>query len=421
MRMAGLRFDCSARQNAILWKNPYIRFMKQELPFAVALLAIGCLLLVTQFPFASNAEKAGIQQGFRHKTTAEDATEAGSGEPDEISPPSSFVTAASYQQSLEGEDAPSQTGENPEGLTTSDTPEGDPIASTKSAKTQVSVSSAANSSLIHAHPQAYLPTSVEADEASRVLLQGLIQRIRAGGSFAQPVLLQGKMFDSLVSANGRLVEKGQLSGKFRLELQFNNGFHLLQLSDGRFVYRLQSSQWENEFEFIDVAKIKSRSEQVANQGNRKVSFGLGNGGLAGLLDQFATQFQFSEPEFRADQTVAIHGSWNPVKLSKLLQENEDQKTNSIRWEQIPDQIPHCIEVVIASTVDGVQFVKRISLLKFRVEPEFHTELVMSISLDTPQVMDDSSDALFLIDSQNLETTDRTNQYIARLEEMRKQR
>ena len=38
----------SARHNAILWKNPYIQFMKQELLFAVALLAAGCLLCFSQ-------------------------------------------------------------------------------------------------------------------------------------------------------------------------------------------------------------------------------------------------------------------------------------------------------------------------------------------------------------------------------------
>ncbi len=45
----------SARHNTILWKNPHIRFMKQELPLAVALLAAGSLLWLTQLAEPANS------------------------------------------------------------------------------------------------------------------------------------------------------------------------------------------------------------------------------------------------------------------------------------------------------------------------------------------------------------------------------
>ena len=39
-------FVCSALHNAILWKNPHIRFMKLELPLALGLLSLGCWLFI---------------------------------------------------------------------------------------------------------------------------------------------------------------------------------------------------------------------------------------------------------------------------------------------------------------------------------------------------------------------------------------
>lgn len=51
--------SCSARQNRILSKIPTSRFMKQELPIAIALLATGLLLWITKSASTSDAMAAG--------------------------------------------------------------------------------------------------------------------------------------------------------------------------------------------------------------------------------------------------------------------------------------------------------------------------------------------------------------------------
>ena len=201
--------------------------MKQELPIAVGLLAIGSLLWLSE-SWTANTQSQAIEN--QNTTT----TSVSAVQP-------SFVQQAAYQaETVSGDQLPSKPV-NPL-IAEKDALDGEAIrthdfslpvkdfATDSRFQTSTKLSTA---DFLHAAP----------DPRSAEFLTGTCRRIANSNPFGMSIKLTGHLFDQNTVANGQYFQMGQGSHRSRLELEFQSGpgvANSFQLCDGRFVYRLQS-------------------------------------------------------------------------------------------------------------------------------------------------------------------------------------
>ena len=385
--------------------------MKQELPIAVGLLAIGGLLWLSG-SWAGNAES----QVFETQRTASN-TES-----------QSFIQQATYQ----AETSPSrQLPSKPD----------NPLIAEKDALDEETIGPqdfslpvkdfAADSQtqsgytfsaadFLHAAP----------DPRSAEFLTGTSRRIANSIPFGMSIKLTGSLFDQNTSASGQYFQMGQGSHRSRLELEFQAGVGVansFQLCDGRFVFRLQTFGGKQQFEFIDLNRF---NEQTTANATFSPSNWIATGGLASLLEQLNQGFNFGAPKqiTTADQTqlTIIRGCWNERALRHTLgnqagtvfpDKPKIRSRNAIPWGSIPPQLPHGIEVVFSNDAMLGEFPREIRYLKFASNPEggaMRLEPMMTLQFSRPVETDQLAENMFVIRSRDIESVDTTDLYLAQV-------
>ena len=284
---------CSARHNGFLWKNPYIRFMKLELPFALILLAGGCYLWTWQSGKA--VRPTNTTQPAKPTTTTKS--------------PTTFAAASTLK-----------SHEN-----TSPTPA---MARVKHDLDASKLLSAAAKNLTNSPP-----------------IQSLAR-------------LEVEMFQQHVRTEGRYLQQGQGSGKTRLEFRYPTGQSssaqeigkLTQICDGQYYYRIN--------EFAGKRELASANlEEVARLGLQPLGIQpttwMQTGGLASLMEHLAVSFDFDPPvetEISNIPAVLLRGTWKLGVLKHVLAEQVEQKwlEAPVRWDRLPPQLPHMVEIYLAA-------------------------------------------------------------------------
>jgi len=410
-------FFSSALANAFLWKNPHIRFMKQELTFAVVLLAIGCLLWGSGSKAISPAQQA-------NKPIIDPSQVASSGRFDTRH----SVIQASFQQST---------------VTEGQIPVQPQLA--QLSQPQIAPTAQSNQSNSQAKNPAPLPSTngyrhATSNLASIELLAQAAREAADAQPFGSKLNLKARVFEQDVIASGDYYQMGQGSHKTKLELTFDQmpgSPKLLQLCDGRFVYTIHSTGDTNggvgnvtpqqqSLEFVDLLRVKeAAAEARAGNLDRFSPTGwVATGGIASLLQHLASGFNLGQPESldRNSDQILIRGGWDENALRGIVfdLDNRTKLGSPIQWDQVPKHLPHAIELVLTRNANRTYFPSQITFLRFGTKDDQATiEPSISLTFSPPKPLLNLSDGFFVIDSSNLEPTDATDRYIARIKSFRK--
>ncbi|MFT5301432.1 MAG: hypothetical protein ACI87E_001488 [Mariniblastus sp.] len=422
----------SARHNAILWKNPHIPFMKQELPFAVALLAAGCLLWFSQSTESSKSsgDQTGASTGssqvagdLAQPPQNVDSANSGRQRVKDLAADSSFNARASYQDAVASENSDSTM------LTTDET-----AVSAEAAK-QPNAKSPANRFVFSV-----------SNQQSITFLAATAKQVADSQPLTSTLQMTGNMYGEVVSATGSYYQMGQGTSKSRIDLSFGmlpNSPRVFQLCDGRFVYKLQTEGADRKFEFVDLLRVSEKAGE--RSGGISPTGWVASGGIASLFQHLASAFNFGPPEFGNDSTVTLRGSWDENVLRRILGsgsiafEPRDSPFNASDWSQVPAQLPHAVELIFERHPQFGYFPKQISFLKFELPgrkriprnkkvksspdgaglPGPIPTVTLAFSATQSLTVDSNSptgitDRFFVIDSSNLESVDLTDEYIARI-------
>ena len=406
--------------------------MKQELPLAVALLAIGCLLWFARFQ--------STDFGFTPAKTEAIATSkpnlVGSTQADSLKSPakpksrhgkdinrgivlqnSSSVVPVSYQEDV---------------VDTSNIPP--TPASNGAAKLDLNASPTNEVSFAGLH-QGYRSTTQNLSQVNRTnqLLRQTAKALEESKPFGTTVELTGNMFERSFKGTAQYYQMGQGSGKVRVELQFANASQShtsVHLCDGRFVYNIHSHGNAHELEFVDVQRV----ELTGQKRNVNQIGMISTGGMSGVLRQLANSFDLvpvdASTVSESNAEVVLRGSWSRSQLSKLLprllksrdkgnDETKNTERQLIPWKDFPGQLPHAVEVILGRDDAIGLFPQAIRYYQFdesRDQPgRIQTRLQLSTRFGPIEIIEELKDKYFVIDSRNLESTDSTDHYIARLE------
>jgi hypothetical protein len=382
--------------------------MKQELPFAVALLAAGCLLWFSQSPESAKSQPLA----------SVDSAESINGQPStagNATVDSEFNSSKVVQATFLDDDSNQDQG------------------SANSEKAQEILTGFRD-------PTAFIHEKSNAQ--SLEVLANTAIRIADSQPLSSSIQVTGNMFDEVVSATGTYYQMGQGTSKSRMELNFGmlpNSPRVFQLCDGRFVYKIQSEGDQRTFEFVDLMKIRESSGETG-VGISPTGW-VATGGIASLFQHLASAFNFGPIEIMSDSQIVLRGSWDEEALRQILKSDKsnqavlDSPMNSEDWTAVPPQIPHAVELVLRKDSQLGYFPKRVSFMKFSTDSGKRAGAPENLQSGLGQVRptvtlefsprqqlanrDGSpiSDQFFVIDSSNLESVDLTRQYIARIESL----
>jgi len=390
--------------------------MKQELTFAVVLLAIGCLLWVSGSKAISQAQQA-------NKPIVSPSQIASSERFDN----SHSVVQASFQQSTVTNGQTSVQNQLPH-----------------LPQPQTAPAARSNHSNSQARNPAPLPSTTgyrhaTSNRASVELLAQTAKEAADSQPFGLKLNLKARVFEQDVIASGDYYQMGQGSHKTKLELTFDQmpgNPKLLQLCDGRFVYTIHSTGGTNDgagnvtplqqsLEFIDLLRVKEAANETrgGNLDRFSPTGWVATGGIASLLQHLASGFNLGQPESldHNSDRILIRGGWDENALRRIVfdLDNKTKLGSPIQWDQVPKHLPHAIELVLTRNANQTYFPNQITFLRFETKDDQAT-IVPSISLtfSPPQPLMNLSDGFFVIDSSNLEPTDATDRYIARIKSFR---
>jgi hypothetical protein len=374
--------------------------MKQELPFAVVLLAAGCLLWFWQ----SDREKPPVSPIASLESVADSLPNAGT-EDFETTP--SGVIHADFQTEFFGMAEPDSRQISSEieipGLNLEMFADQTPCS-----------------------PSAFIHE--QTDGKSVQMMSQIAQRLTASQPFCLKLRLSGNLFGTSVSASGNYAQMGQGSHKSRIELKYGsepNAPTVFQLCDGRFVYNLQTSPMPHSakgkkqtFEFVDLHRVRESAGEPET-GVTPTGW-VATGGISSLFQHLASAFNFGSSEQTDDSTVVLRGSWDQSSLQTVLFDplnGESKLGSSIDWEEVPPQLPHAVELVLKQNADFLYFPTKITFLQFakQQDDQYVLNPVVTLLLSDPQPLGAVADRFFVIDSSNLTPIDTTDGYIARIE------
>ena len=388
--------------------------MKQELTFAVILLAIGCLF------WASGSKRISQPlQAVNYKPIADQSQLSSAHHQDN----NHLVVQASFQQ---------PTVIDRQNLTAAP-----PIAPPSPATSNQSNSPPRNSTQYISNTSGYLHAS--SNSSAVQLLAKAAKEVANSKPFRLKLNLKARVFEQDVIANGDYYQQGQGSHKTKIELTFDQmagSPKLLQLCDGRFVYTIHSTGGINgatgistpsqqTLEFVDLLRVKEAAGETdaGNLDSFSPTNWVATGGIASLLQHLASGFNFGQPESLDGNSnqVLIRGGWDENVLRGIVYDldNKIELGSPIQWDQVPKHIPHAIELVLTRNANQTYFPNQITFLRFGIKEGIATiEPSMSMTFSPPQPLMNLSEGFFVIDSSNLEPTDATDRYIARIESFR---
>ena len=255
-----------------------------------------------------------------------------------------------------------------------------------------------------------------------------------GPAFESAVQLRVNLFGEPIVGAGTYSQAGQGSGQTRATLQFRMldqldsqpQQSLVSICDGRFIYRLHQNliDGQRSLEFYDLTEI-----QRAGGSQRLIAAAipigpgqLMTGGVAGLLKQLSEQFEFTsiatDPTVSANQNVhTLRGTWKPPQLHRLLQNHPDSDNQRAKtWDQLPANLPHAVEIVLAETELAGLFPKRVIFYQFTTKRRVtKARPIVAFQFADPRPIPNHSPDLFVMKSDDLEATDVTQQYLSRLQ------
>lgn len=373
--------------------------MKQELPIASGLLALGALLC--WFPFSSAKAPASNPTSEASIQQQDDAVRSGGAE--RRSPSAASRDDQSWVDS---------SAERP----------------TLGANATNKPADSTGFGLSTAYKVSETPASYwhrVSDPRAVNWLNRVAAQSRQSPPLGTSIDLTAQLFNQTLKANGKYFQSGQGRGQARLELKFGtqeNAPTIYHMCDGRFIYHLESLGGEPNFNFVDLKRIEQAGDARHPAGQPWIA----TGELAGFYSQLINAFNFGSPTLKDDGTVVIRGCWKQDRLARLLPQlvdetakKDQQLPSNIDWSQLPPQLPHGVQLVFRPSKVVAYFPAQFSFVQFESDnhESLTTKVMLEIQWNRPQTIAAMNDRMFVIDSRNIESNDVTDHYLARIEEV----
>jgi hypothetical protein len=401
----------SARHNTILWKNPHIRFMKQELPLAVALLAAGSLLWLTQL--AEPADSSGVvldsNVSINESIQREQAAKR---QMPRLTDPNIALPIRVYRDRglLEEDTNSGNSGNSQVALITYE----EEIPST--------VWQEETSSVVRKRSATKKSWANPNQSPLRFLLD-VSNSLANSMPFEVNVSMSGTIFDQKVEAVGTYYQMGQGTQKSSLALKFandSNPVSIHQLCDGNIVFKLQEFSHnglvdrKDTLEFVNLDVLR---ESMADTTSALIPTGwVASGGIACTIRHLSAAFDFEEKKRQSNGDVLLRGVLNAKTVAKLT--GKTSLTEEPDWGALPSHFPHTVELVLGvdSTLSYVP--RRMSFSRFpNRESQMTNKELINIGFSRFQVLTDLSDDSFRAKYIDVEKVDVTADYIARMKKI----
>lgn len=247
-----------------------------------------------------------------------------------------------------------------------------------------------------------------------ILLAQAAKKLELSPPIACKSRCQIHLFGQTLVGEGNYYQKGEGSGLTRLEISYDISpeltFESTQVCDGKFYYWIQNLGDDRTIEFIDLQRL-----QTGSSGNGSLpSEWFARSGTAGLLRNLSAAFEFEEPlptKLGENDMLLLKGKWKRKALENILhgQISQDEEA-PIRWDQIPGQLPHSVEVHLGTDDFLHLFPYRISFYKFDKNGNRDESPTMTLELYKVQKLAKLPDELFQVDSDGSQQIDLSGNY-----------
>ena len=231
------------------------------------------------------------------------------------------------------------------------------------------------------------------------------------------------LFQQPLVANGRYYQQGQGTTKARLDFAHGTGenaIKITQLCDGRFNFSKQTIGTTKRLESLDLEKLAEASQPEAGSmvtpGNP-----LSIGSVSSLMQNLSRWFDFDAPvqtELGGIAMLSVKGHWKPQVLKAFVGDLIDAKflEPKINWNEIPPQIPHSVEVTLGNDQFLPLFPYRIVFLQHGTNTHPDDRQVLQLELFEVGKLNQLSDQVFNIDSEDAQPIDTTERYVQRIQQ-----
>ena len=231
--------------------------------------------------------------------------------------------------------------------------------------------------------------------------------------------LSVNLFDQQIVAEGRYIQAGQGSKRARLEFDFGDLHHpktILQICNGRFYYRFERLDAKPALQLADLSKVSDADRHllIANPATW-----MATGGLSSLLESLANNFDLTtagESMIAGTPVIIIRGHWKQDRIRRLLVGQVDDLFigEQLRWDKLPEHLPHSVEVTLGNDDYFPLFPYRISFFRER-KLDRGNEQVKIVTMELYKLTRhvDLPDELFQVES-GLAPTDLTRELVDRI-------
>ncbi len=294
-----------------------------------------------------------------------------------------------------------------------------------------------------------------ADPDARQLVVDAAESLTDSMPFTSRVRFETRMFENEFNASGSYAHQGQGTRKSKLELfsgATSNVSRLTQICDGRFCYRIfatgkttptaaesepgssdSGAERAGSIKQIEVVDL-DRLHKAANAGRLPPSRSAGSpggwmatGGLSSLLEHLSRSFKFA-PAYHSRlgdvETLVVRGVWDETMLRTSLagQIESELLVPEINWMNLPDQVPHAVELTFGADDFFHLFPYRIAFLRFDPSqrdsrqgvPDQPMTTIAMLELYDVTRLNSMDDSVFQIDLADVQANDMTAKYVAQM-------
>lgn len=259
------------------------------------------------------------------------------------------------------------------------------------------------------------------DLVTQQKLHGLAQSLSRSPAFAARTQMQCEFFGISMSARGKYFQT-DAAEKVRMETIFDSTVQprtVLQIFDSQFVYTLRSDATSQRLEFIDLARLNNQ-EAFLTPATLPKSWVVG-GGIGRTISHYADAFWMTQvADSENDSTnerVVFRGLWDADALiaSAYSHLPPGRRPSAVIWADLPKQIPHAIELTFVRRGDGSLQPSMISFFQFQSHQETPVaKEMMQIRVEPFQRKPELPEELFALESTDYEAIDMTWVYNEKL-------
>lgn len=265
--------------------------------------------------------------------------------------------------------------------------------------------------------------------AAIALLEQALGQLRNAPPLVAQLDLQINLLNREFHGTGQYCQTGAGVPQTRWDFSLGespSGLMLSQIFDGRFFYRLTVQGDEKSLTYVDLYGARDLPAATA-KGVAGPPGWLGVGGLPTLLEQLLATHDFEQPT--AAETIAgengeslvltrVRGRWSKPALRQLLRDQigEDVLAEEIRWERLPGQMPHAVELLLGTDSYLKAFPYRLVFYQFRPagEGSYSIQPVFEMKLHHVEKRDVIAPEQFRLSADGLNPEDQTKDYLNRI-------